>query len=164
MRRLHGVNLAAEQHLVQRAVGITHNGDPVRRADGHLLLTARLMDAGLDPFHVAQTDAELLTKEAPRIDAGGLRPFRNTYPLALEITRPANTTIHIHVDRGVPEHPRRKHRKGDEGAVVLGQDRDVAPHRHLGDVEFTMPQHAEEDFLHRHTETRQRDTVRADTT
>jgi hypothetical protein len=47
------------------------------------------------------------------------------------------------------EHARRKYRDGYERGIGPEQGQDVRGQRHFGDVEFVVPQHAEERFLDR---------------
>src|SRR5438874_2074186 len=52
----------------------------------------------------------------------------------------------------MPEHPRRKHRDGDDVGPLLGQQRDRLAERHLGGVPLAKLREAEKDLLDRQLE------------
>src|SRR5256885_899059 len=52
----------------------------------------------------------------------------------------------------MPEHPRRKHRDGDDVGPLLGQQRDRLAERHLGGVPLAELREAEKDLLDRQLE------------
>src|SRR2546422_6871543 len=55
----------------------------------------------------------------------------------------------------MPEHPRRKHRDGDDVGPLLGQQRDRLAERHLGGVPLAKLREAEKDLLDRQLENQQ---------
>src|SRR4029079_12983727 len=83
-------------------------------------------------------------------------------PLAAQIRRHGDTRVRIDVDAAVPEHPRCEHRERDERARVGVERRNIVGERHLRDVEFAVPQHPEERFLHRQPKVGEVDAVRMD--
>src|SRR6267378_1241970 len=61
----------------------------------------------------------------------------------------------------MPEHPRRKHRNGDDVGPLLGQQRDRLAERHLGGVPLAKLGEAEKNLLDRQIENQELDALRA---
>src|SRR5216683_3118340 len=93
-----------------------------------------------------------------RPDRRRLRIERQPDPSSLEILRGVDARAGIDENVAVPEHPRRKHRNGDEWAVTGSVQACVLGGRKLGDVEFLAPDHAVEDVPARF----ERDAVEVD--
>ena len=128
----------------------------------HLLRPPGLVDPGLQPLDLGEIDAVVLGEHAAHIDAGGLRPFRNADRAAFEVFGGFDPAVGAHVDRGMPMHPRRKHRDRDHRGVALRGQRDVFAERQLGDVPFERLGEPKGDLLDRgKDQRRERDAVRA---
>ncbi len=66
-----------------------------------------------------------------------------------ELLRFGDAAAGVHIDRGMPEHPRRKHRDRDKRTVRMEERQHIRRQRHLRDVELTVAQHPEECLLDR---------------
>jgi hypothetical protein len=85
VRRVRGddrVELAGDQHVVERAVGQRGDRDARRRRQRDALDPSRLVRAGLEPFDVGDAHAVLVLEQAARVDGRGLRPLRHADPAA----------------------------------------------------------------------------------
>ena len=78
------------QHLGDAVILALLVTDARRQFEFDLLLTPRLIDAGLHPMDLGEIDAGGLGEKAARIDARGLRPFRNADALAFQVLRLRN--------------------------------------------------------------------------
>ena len=82
--------------------------------------------------------------------------------LADQVLGLADAAVAIDIDAGVPEKAGWKNRNGDEGLWLAKQRKPVRGERHLGDIEFAVPQHAEESFFDGKVEVVQIDAVDGD--
>ncbi len=84
----------------------------------------------------------------PRIHTGAVIWYSGVaIALADEVLRLADPALRGHEDARLPEAARREHRNGDERRIVARDRHRVRRQRHLGDVEFAVPQHPEERLL-----------------
>ena len=161
MGRNGGVDFAGHQHRAETAVETLLVLNAGRQFELHLLVATGLIDAGLHPFNFAQIDAGGLSQKAPRINAGGLRPFRDADRLAFEILRRRDAAIGAHVNCRMAKHPRRKNRNADKRRIAEGVIGDELAERHFGHVPLAVLDEAEEHFLDRQHEGGERDAIDA---
>ena len=80
-------------------VGDAGELDALGQVELDLLDAARLVGAGLIPVDVLQRDALLVLHPAAHVDGGGVRPFRRTDFLALEILDGFDPALLVDVER-----------------------------------------------------------------
>ena len=119
-----------------------------RQIELDLLGPARLLDAAAHPGHVGGLHAVIVLQDRARPDIGGQLIFRQADLLAFEVFRLLDAVL-AHIDRGVAEGARQKHRNADIRAVVLRGLHREARERQFADVEFGRAEGAKEDFLRR---------------
>ena len=152
MGRHDRVDIAREQHFGKRALGLRAVADAVGQLERHLFDPSGLADAGLDPLDVLQRDSDLVDQPAAGVDRGGLRPFRDADALAGEAGGVLDRAVGEHEQRRLAEHTGWEHRDPGDGVVVLRDQRDVLPHRHLRNIPFAELGEAEERLLDRQLE------------
>jgi hypothetical protein len=112
------------------------------------------------PVDVIERHAVFPAEQPHHVDDGGLRPFGDADPLALEIAGRPHRAVAAYINPGMPEKARGEDRNGREGVVAARAQRDEFPHGHLRDVPFAEPHEAEEDLLDRVVERGERDPLR----
>ncbi len=161
-RRDRGIDLAAVQHRRQARLRPRRVAHAARQIERNFLGAARLVDARLQPLDRGEVNAIVLRQEAAHIDAGGLRPFRNSNRALVEVLGALDAAVGAHVDRGVAMHARGKHRDRHHRGRALRGERGVFPERQLGHVPFQVLEEAEGDLLDGvEHQRRERDAVRA---
>ena len=111
-----------------------------------IAVAAAAFDRALHPMDRAQIDAELMLQMPAQPDRRGLGVERQPDPSAFKVFRRADAGAPVDEDIAVAEHPRRKHRDGDEGAIAAAGMRDEFRRRQLRRVEFLAADHAVEDL------------------
>ena len=81
------VDLAFEQHLVERALRLVPIANPGGQLELDLFRASRVVDAGLHPLDRFERHAELVSDIPARVDRRGLRPFRHADARARELVR-----------------------------------------------------------------------------
>src|SRR5499427_2334628 len=155
-RRQHRVELAREQHVVERAAGLGLQPHSGRQLELHFLYAARLVHPRLDPVHRVERHARLVREKAARVDDRGLRPFGNADALALQLLGSREIAPLADVDHRVPERARREHGDRGDACVALRAQRHVLAHGHLRHFPLAEMGEAEERFLRRQCEHVQR--------
>ena len=111
-----------------------------------IAVAAAAFDRALHPMDGAQVDAELMLQVAAQPDRRGLGVERQADPAAFEVLRRADAGAPVDEDIAVAEHPRRKHRDGDERAIAAAGMRNEFGCRQLRRVEFLAADHAVENL------------------
>src|SRR6185312_6638403 len=133
------IDLAALQHVAQLAAGGRLLDADIRgqRHPGPI-------DSALHPFDGARRHAVFVLEHGAGMDGGGLTVFRNAGPAADEVLRRFNSLAGVDEDIAVTKHPRRKHRDGNELAVIAARRHQIIRHRHFRNVELPVLQHPPE--------------------
>ena len=130
-----------------------------RQFEFDLLLAPGLVHAGLHPFDLGEIDVRRFLEKTARINAGGLRPFRNADGFTFQVLRRLNAAVGAHIERRMAEHARRKYRNADERRIALRGKADELAERHFGNVPLAVLDEAKEHFLDRQHETGQHDAL-----
>jgi hypothetical protein len=103
----------------------------------------RAVDGAFEPIDLGEIDAVLVAEQAANEHRGGHGVDRHADALALQVLG-AFDVLAVDENETVPEHPRGKHRDGDERALVGDEARDVFGAGEFGGIEFEPAGHAVE--------------------
>src|SRR6266478_3884551 len=143
-RRVDCAFLDQVAHRFVRGVLLDRHGLE-QRQHGRTAVRAAGVHRPLNPMDLPEIDAVFVLQQPIDVDGRGHGEQRHAHALALEVLGRLDAGLAVNGDEAVAKRPRRKHRNGDERALLAGKALHEFRARKLGDIEFLAARHPVED-------------------